>query len=272
MAQGRNERYQPDISGVLEKVDSLFVAPGGFSSGMWLQAMWPWMFAAAFMGIAFELAKWAILNMRRPVYNCNRNLRYAQKNQAWRTDAKKQGKYHRKVPLPVPPDFVEDLCRQWNKVHDSLEEMLKFGMMLIELDDYVDNSFIFDDNDNIVGRMPGMKGFLSEHCPHVGYKTAMRYRSLALKARELESQGKITEIQGKCGTVHELEKRLDRSLGIVPRHLKPHHRPRRRHRAPDNPIFSLREQTRSALSHLDTSERLRFVAGLQELVREISVS
>ena len=255
------KRYYETVDTILDYV------PMGHEKVQGIRVVWPLVLVAMLFGLSIEMMMFVIREIRRNIYNRNRNLTYAKKNQPWRTKAKN----HHKVPLPAPPGFAEDLQKQWNKVHDSLDEMLKFGRMLVELEDYVDNSFISDNEDNIVGRMPGMKGFLAEHCPYIGYKTAMRYRTLALKAQEVESKGKTKEIQGKYDTVCELTKRLDKSLGVVHRRLKPHRRPRRC-RAPDNPIFSLREQTHSALSKLDTSQRQQFVSALQELVREISVS
>ena len=115
------KRNQVDIEKVLERVDSIFAAPEFISSGKWFQMMWPWIFATAFAGIAFELTKYAIFEIRRHIYNSNRNLKhvsknrkksakdqnfkYAKKNQTWRTlpEGKKQGESYHKIPLPLPP-------------------------------------------------------------------------------------------------------------------------------------------------------------------------
>jgi len=278
------KRYYETVDAILDYV------PMGHEKFRGIRVLWPLVLATMLLGLSLEAIMLIIREVRRGIYNRNRNLKhasqktkksakdqnrkYAKKNQTWRTiEGKKQGKYHHAIPLPLPPMFAEDLNKQWDKVHDSLEEMLKFGDMLVELDDYVDNSFVFD-GDTIVGRMSGMKGFLEEHCPHIGYPTAMRYRSLALKAREVAKNGKLQKILKECTTICEFGKRLDVLLDVKYRQRKPESS-RRVHRTPDKPqhaIFSMREQTHSTIEQLKKpKERQRFVAALKELVREISV-
>ena len=57
---------------------------------------------------------------------------------------------------------------------------------LLDLDAYVDNRLQFDTEGKICGRNPGVKGWLFEHCPDIWarYKTAMRYKQLAVKLRQ----------------------------------------------------------------------------------------
>ena len=280
------KRYYETVDTILDYV------PMGHDKVRGIRVVWPLVLATILLGLSLEATLFAIREIRRNIYNRNRNLKhasqkhkksardqnrkYAKKNQTWRTlEGKRQGKYHHTKPLPLPPMFAEGLNKQWDKLHDSLEEMLKFGDMLIELDDYVDNSFIFD-GDTIVGRLPGMKGFLEKHCPHIGYPTAMRYRSLALKAHEVaKSHGKLQKILKECTTIFELGKRLDTYLDIKYRQRKFDSR-RPIHRTPDNPqpaIFSMREQAHSAIEQLKKpAERQRFISAMRELVREISVS
>ena len=272
------KRYEPNITGVLDWVDSAFATPGGFSSGRWFQMMWPWMLGVAFSGIMFELLKFVLLEVRRSVYNRNRNLKYAnrntrRKNQAWRTKFPSRGGH--KVNFP-PPGFADDLRKQWDKVHDSLEEMLKFGDMLIELEDYVDNSYIFNKEGDIVGRNRGIKGFLEDYCPDIVYTTAMHYRALALKAREISKDHvKLQKICTESTTIHELRESFDSHLGVVYRQLD-HERYCPGHSDKDsNPqftIFSMREQAHSTVKRLSRPQRQRFLASLQDLVKEISVS
>jgi len=178
--------------------------------------------------------------------------------------------------LPVPPEFAKVLCRQWDKVRDSPGEVMRFGEMMIELEGYVDNSFIFDDEGEIIGRNPGIKGFLVANCPHIGYVTAIRYRILAMKAREVARKaGGATKIQAQCRTVGELGKAFDASLGVEHRRLE---RPRQRHRSqkgkgqsPRPAIFAIREAVRS-VGKLDIPHRQRVVDALLEAARELAVS
>ena len=295
-------RYQPDIEGVRRRVGKIFAPMAPFSKGRWFGMMWPWMLAAAVLGVTFELAKCGILELRRHIYNHNRSRKYAKegrslagteggslakvrarnskrhrKNQAWRTTPHGRGRggYRGSCRelLPLPPDFVENLSRQWDRVRDSSEEALKFGDMLVELEDYVDNSFIFNGEDEIVGRNPGIKGFLEEHCGHIVYKTAMRYRTLALKAKEVSrEQGKLREISKGCDTVGELSGRLDEVLEVEHRKVKAGQRRQRRlasEKSPQSAIFSLREQAFSTLGRLNGSERARFAAALRDLAHEL---
>ncbi|MEI7945500.1 MAG: hypothetical protein WCJ02_02335 [bacterium] len=94
----------------------------------------------------------------------------------------------RKARSLNPPPSPEELLAQWHKTHGSVEEMLRFGAMLLDLEPVVDNGLVIDHEDGsgrIRGRKPGIKGWLADHCPQIGYKTAMRYKSIAQKAREI---------------------------------------------------------------------------------------
>jgi len=254
--------------------------PAGYSG---LRPAWPLILAALIAGVASELAKAAILETRRNIYNRNRNRKYIEggraeerkgrkererKNQRWRTTRRNA---NTAVRRPLPPGFTEELRRQWDKVHDSLDETLKFGKMLVELEDYVDNSFRYNRNGDIVGRNPGMKGFLALHCPHIGYGTAIRYRMLALKAREVEIKGKLEEVQAKATSIDDLWDRLDSCLsGVEDRTVD--YRRRMKHRCRDRDIFALRDQVRSAVRNKGLSKRERYLFALKELIREFSVS
>lgn len=82
---------------------------------------------------------------------------------------------------------AEELRAQWAKVKDSHEEMLRFGSMLCDLEAYVDNSLRRDKNGDVQGRNPGIKGWLGFNCHDIyrKYKTAMRYKQMAVKARQI---------------------------------------------------------------------------------------
>ena len=74
---------------------------------------------------------------------------------------------------------------EWARAHSSAEGRVGFGLLLLKVEEAVDNSIIMGadrfGNHVIVGRMPGLKGWLEEHCPHISYKTAMRYKTLTKK-------------------------------------------------------------------------------------------
>ena len=328
------EKYRPDIDRVFASVDSIFAAPWPFSRQRWFGTMWPLMLTAVLVGVGFELTKTAILEVRRHIYNRNRNHKYSintrnltgnavqnpaearahgptndkagsfangkrqnstdtgkrqktkypKKNQKWRTTPHGRGRGGYRGSclelLPLPPRFVENLHQQWDKVRDSVEEALKFGDMLIELEDYVDNSFIFGAGE-IVGRKPGIKGFLREHFPHVTYKTAMRYRTLALKAREIKKDAqkheKYAKIPSKCKNLREFGDKADDALKVD--HRKSRHGKQHRkchcHTMPGDTqpaIFALREQAHSAIGQMYGAQRERFINAMKELVREFTSS
>jgi len=241
--------------------------------------MWPMFLLAIVSGVAFDVVKLVVVDVRRRLYNKNRNRKYAEerrsgdkgarKNMAWRMEA--AGKVKGGAPLPLPPGFVEGVCRQWDKVHDSTEEAIRFGEMMIELEGYVDNSFIFGDEGEIVSRHPGIKGFMAMNCPHIGYGPTLRYRILAMKVREVvRRQGKIP---AQCRTVYELEEKINACLGVGRRRLgQPRRKCRRPRRdcSPQPVIFSIREAVRSA-GKLDVPRRRRVVDALQEVERELTV-
>ena len=85
----------------------------------------------------------------------------------------------RKPPTP------EALEAAWVKSRRSLEWKLRLGSMLEDLEPAVDQSYIRDDDGAVVGREPGIRGWLMEHCVEVfdHYKTAMGYKALAHRFR-----------------------------------------------------------------------------------------
>ena len=290
-ARGRRQAGKAGGSGMATGVGGalpfLEVVPRGMpGAGAIMTAMWPIVALAALSGVAFSVAKWVISNVRRHIYNRNRNRKYAESGHS-RRHAEKEGKAHgkmawrteaprsrRKVPLPPPPGFAEDLRRQWDKLRDSPEEAVRFGEMMVELEDYVDNAFIFDDAGEIVGRHPGIKGFLAAECPHIGYSTALRYRILAMKAREIaRKQGNLAKVGAQCRTACELGRRIDTALGITHYRLE-HPRRQARHkkadRRPQPAIFSIREEARSA-GKLDAPRRQRVVNALLEVAQELAI-
>ena len=85
----------------------------------------------------------------------------------------------RAVPTP------EALAAAWTKSRKSLEWRLRLGSMLEDLEPVVDQSYIRDESGTIVGREPGIRGWLFDHCQVVSehYKTAMGYKALAHRFR-----------------------------------------------------------------------------------------
>ena len=194
----------------------------------------------------------------------------------------------RKPHSDNPPPSPEELAAQWNKVHDSLQEMLKFGNMLIDLEasDLIDNSPIlnYDTSDGvpvIVARKPGLKGWLAEHCPHIGYSTAMRYKSIAQKAQNVPT--KTEQFIKQSSTICDLYENLFKELKLEHYELEEPRKPRaklrtnglERFRQPGagdrklQPlIFSFRTNTRTALKKLSPEQQQQFIDSLLSLAKE----
>jgi hypothetical protein len=66
-----------------------------------------------------------------------------------------------------------------------LAARLRLGAMLSDLEPVVDQSYIRDVAGTIVGRQPGLRGWIAMHTPDLlpYYKTLMAYKSLADKLR-----------------------------------------------------------------------------------------
>ena len=87
-----------------------------------------------------------------------------------------------------PPPDAEALLSAWEATrgHCKVAEKIRLGSLLRDAEASVDSSLIRDKDGEIVGRRPGLKGWLEAHCrtllPH--YATLMRYRRLAAAFRE----------------------------------------------------------------------------------------
>ena len=167
-----------------------------------------------------------------------------------------------------PPPAPKDLLVQWHKTRDSIEDALRFGAMLLDLEPAVNNGLVIDQEDGtsrIRGRKPGIKGWLADHCPQIGYKTAMRYKGLAQKARAVaglqapipaawallseaahnpqresrakmasnvdcslaKAQEKLAHVLKGCGCVQHVQTTFSHQLGTRPYSLERPRRPRR---------------------------------------------
>ena len=93
------------------------------------------------------------------------------------------------VNLPPPPEM---LLEAWKATRgsrrgdpDGLKARLRLGAMLSDLETTVDQSYIREEDGAIVGRNPGLKGWIAANCaellPH--YKSLMAYKALADKLR-----------------------------------------------------------------------------------------
>ena len=89
-----------------------------------------------------------------------------------------------------PPPTAEALEAAWKATRggrrgdpEVLAARLRLGAMLSDLEPVVDQSYIRDEDGTIVGRQPGLRGWIAMHTPSLlpYYKTLMAYKALADK-------------------------------------------------------------------------------------------
>ncbi len=85
-----------------------------------------------------------------------------------------------------PPPTPEAIRRAWEASRTSLAGKLLAGTLLSDLEPVVDQSYQRAKDGTIVGRRPGIKGWLLANCPDMlpHYKALMNYKALADKLRK----------------------------------------------------------------------------------------
>ena len=99
----------------------------------------------------------------------------------------------REAPKPA------QLLSAWEESRTSLAGKLLLGALLSEIEPHVDQSLIRDEGGHVVGRRPGIRGWIRLHCPELEphYKTMMAYKALADKVQMaigLDSQYSIIDV------------------------------------------------------------------------------
>ena len=88
-----------------------------------------------------------------------------------------------------PPPSPEALLAQYEKAkgRGSVEEKLRLGSMMLDIEAAVDSSLVRDPSGEIVGRNAGVRGWIAEHCPELSrhYASLMGYRRLADEFRKV---------------------------------------------------------------------------------------
>ena len=93
----------------------------------------------------------------------------------------------------------EQLLAAWEESRTSLAGKLRLGALLSEIEPHVDQSLIRDEAGHIVGRRPGILGWLRWNCPELvpHYKAVMAYKALADKVQMaigLQSKYSIVDV------------------------------------------------------------------------------
>ena len=86
---------------------------------------------------------------------------------------------------PTPEEIEEE----WNFDPRTLCGRLRIGSRLVDLEPTLDSRFVFKKSRNgskrICARQPGLKGWMKKNVPYVKYSTAMHYKKLATRLRQL---------------------------------------------------------------------------------------
>ena len=90
---------------------------------------------------------------------------------------------HTLSPCPTRLEILD----AWTEAKRSPEALLRFGSLMEDLECYVDNSLRRTEDGVIVGRRPGIKGWLQTEIPalHLKYKTVMAYKAAAKRMRQV---------------------------------------------------------------------------------------
>ena len=88
-----------------------------------------------------------------------------------------------------PPPTPEALLEQYEKARGRgpVEEKLRLGSMMLDIEAAVDSSLVRDASGEIVGRNAGVRGWIAENCPELipHYASLMGYRRLADEFRKV---------------------------------------------------------------------------------------
>lgn len=118
-------------------------------------------------------------HVRRPSY-------YAAENARRRALAAERRKIrHRRTDNVCPTK--EQILGAWIARRKSHEDAIRFGSLIEDLECYIDNSLRRDEDGVIVGRNPGVKGWLRANIPALAlqYTTVMRYKVAAKKLKQI---------------------------------------------------------------------------------------
>lgn len=157
--------------------------------------------AAVLAGAGPILLAWGVCKLARWLDRSARSNLSAVRRR--HLDAQRRLRRVNRVGRHQPPT-PERLLELWAASRESMEGKMVLGAALGDLEAAVDNSHIRDERGEVVGRKPGIRGWITRNCPslHNRYKTLMRYKAMADKFRL------VAETQSDAGT--------DETAGAVP--------------------------------------------------------
>ncbi|MBR6587996.1 MAG: hypothetical protein IKK82_11325, partial [Kiritimatiellae bacterium] len=142
-------------------------------------------FEAVWLGAVF-LRKELTRRIDRAKHEIARPYYYAQEKVRRQALAQERRRIRMRTTLnPCPTK--EAILDAWVKVKESNEALLRFGSLMEDLECYVDNSLRRTEDGVIVGRRPGIKGWLQMEIPalYLKYTTVMAYKAAAKRMRQV---------------------------------------------------------------------------------------
>ena len=138
--------------------------------------------AAVLAGAGPVLLAWGVCKLARWLDRSARSNLSAVRRR--HLDAQRRLRRVNRVGRHEPPT-PERLLELWAASRESLEGKMVLGAALGDLEAAVDHSHIRDERGEVVGRRPGIRGWIDRNCPslHNRYKTLMRYKAMADKFR-----------------------------------------------------------------------------------------
>ena len=81
---------------------------------------------------------------------------------------------------------ADQLREAFLRARDSVENMIRLGSLMEDLECYIDNSLVFGEDGKIIARKGGIRRYIQSEIPDLykSYKTLMRYKALARKFRQ----------------------------------------------------------------------------------------
>ena len=81
---------------------------------------------------------------------------------------------------------ADQLREAFLRARDSIENMIRLGSLMEDLECYIDNSLVFGEDGKIIARKGGIRRYIQSEIPDLykSYKTLMRYKALARKFRQ----------------------------------------------------------------------------------------
>ena len=98
--------------------------------------------------------------------------------------AEERRRIHKRRTINAMPSN-EELLEAFGKAKDSVENMIRFGSLIEDLECYVDNTPYFKSG-HLIGRRGGIRRYLEREIPelYARYKTVMKYKALSRKFRQ----------------------------------------------------------------------------------------